>query len=502
MKPVLPIALLLAVLSSVSWAQEFTWPEAGAAEMGIDPQAIAALDQRILQGDFGRIKSLLVLRHGRLVHERYFNGYTANDQMPVFSVTKSWASALMGIAIREGDLAGVDVPLQDIFADIPEPFAASARKRRMTVHDLLTQRHGLAWDEWSTFFSDPVNPVNQMVQTDDWWRFVLERPSTAPPDSVFRYSTGVSNLMGGILFRQTGLTAIEYADATLHAVLDINDYHIEVNMDDGPRGSGITQFQSGLSPTGAGMWFRARDLAKIGQLYLDDGVWQSQRVISRNWVADSFGRYSDHVSDPEVFSDGVSYGYQWWTLHLDELDGGPVVHLANGFAGQYIYVIPELDMVVVSTADNGGRSGPTITTGLRETLLPSVEADFDPASDGGLTGSWYSRELDSQGFMLEVVPSTGLVVIYWMTFDPQSDEQMWLAAVGELHGRRAVLQFLRPEGGSLEGGAPATLQAWGDVELLFTDCTHATLTFFSEVAGVSGVMNLERLTPNLSCTDD
>jgi hypothetical protein len=178
-----------------------------------------------------------------------------------------------------------------------------------------------------------------------------------------------------------------------------------------------------------------------------------------------------------------------------------MVHYANGFAGQYIFVIPQLDLVVVSTADNYVWNGPGMVTALREVIIPGVREDFAPASDGGLTGSWYAPELRHQGFMLEVVPSTGQVVIYWMNYEPGSGAQQWMFAEGRLHGRRALLEFLRPQDGEFAGTQPARLDHWGDAELIFQDCFNATVEFFSEVAGVEGTMHLKRLTPNVYCSD-
>ena len=152
-------------------------------------------------------------------------------------------------------------------------------------------------------------------------------------------------------------------------------------------------------------------------------------------------------------------------------------------------------MVIVTTADNGAWNGATMIGAVRDIVLDGVQADFDPVSDGGMTGSWNSLVMDSQGFMIGVVPSTGQVVIYWMAYEPETGKQQWLLAVGQIHGRRAMLEFLRPEGGTFAGDTLAVLNSWGDVELSFQSCTAATLNFFSEVAGVAGVINLVRITP-------
>jgi CubicO group peptidase (beta-lactamase class C family) len=484
------------------WAGDPEWTLATPAEVDISPEMVADLSQAVREGRYGAVKSLLILRHGRLVHEEYFDGYGQSDLMPLFSVTKSWGSALVGRLLQDGYLAGVEVGIDEVFSAYGDIFQADSAKRDIRMHDLLTMRHGLEWDEWSTYFTDPLNPVYQMSRADDWWRFVLSRPQTAAPDTVFRYSTGVANLMGGAIWSLTGQTAEEYAAEQLFGPLGITDWYFEVDLAGRPRGTGITSFQPGLSPTGHGLWLRARDLARIGQLYLDRGAWKARRILASQWIDQSFGNYSDAASDPAIFPDNISYGYQWWTYRFpggsDEID----VHAAVGFADQYVFVMPELDMVVVSTADNGSYRGDDMAQAIRDRIIPGVDADFDPVSDGGLTGSWFNPDLRHQGFMLEVVPATGQVVIYWMTFEPDTGRQQWMIAIGQLHGRRAVLEFLRPENGTFVGGAAASLQSWGDAELLFHSCTNATLTYFSGSAGVEGSFELSRLTPNTYCSDD
>lgn len=484
------------------FASSSEWPRATPQEADIDAQMISLLVQGINRGDYGKQKSLLILRHGKLVHEQYFRGNGPDTLMPMYSATKSWGSALIGIAIGNGDLEGVNVPLEQVFIDYPGPFQFDTGKQALTMEHVLTMRTGLAWDEWSTSFTDPANPVNQMTKSGDWWAFVLNRPMTAPADSVFRYSTGGSNLMGGVLWSLTGMSALEYSMQYLFAPLDITEHYVEVDLSGGPKGSGITTFQAGLTPTGHGLWLKASDLAKLGQLYLDRGVWDARRVLASQWINDSWKAYSDHASDPQVFGEGVSYGYQWWNFIFPGTKGNVSVHLAWGWADQFIFVVPSLDLVMVTTAENGSWSGSTMLGAFRDVVLGGILDDFDPVSDGGLTGSWYAPELAHQGFMLEVVPATGQVVIYWMTYEPGTNEQLWLIAVGQLHGRRSVLEFLRPQGGTFGGGEAADLSSWGDVELTFTSCTSATLHFYSAVAGVGGDIDLKRLTPNVTCIDD
>lgn len=503
----LPV-LLMAMLASAPGpadpltAVPFDWPRADAESVGLEAGMLETLEQRTQRGEYGQVRSLMVVRHGKVAYEGYFRGYGPDDLLPLYSVTKSWASALIGIATARGDIAGTDQPLDVIFRQYQDVFQANPGKSALRVRDLLTMRHGLAWDEWSTFFTDSANPVNQMTRVPDWWRFVLERPLTAGVDSVFRYSTGVSNLLGGIIWTATGQSAIDYSAEHLFDALSIDEHYIEVGLSDAPRGTGITDFQAGLTPTGHGLWLKTRDLAKLGQLYLDRGVFDLQRVLPASWIDESWQVYSDESTDPQVFSQGVSYGYQWWGFNVQHQGRSVRVHLADGWADQFLMVVPELDLVVASNAGNGRYHGPDIVDALRDLIVPAVEDGFDPVNDSGLTGSWFSPGLPLQGFMLEIVPTTGQVVIYWMTFEPGSGKQQWMIAVGLLSGRRAVLEFLRPVNGAFVGDSDAQLRHWGEATLEFQDCTNATLAFASADGANRGEIALRRLTPNTVCRDD
>lgn len=498
----LQLLLVLAAVLQATPGQCFEWPEAAPGDVGMDPKMITELDAAVRQGQYGQVKSLLVLRHGKLVYEGYFRGTTVNDLQPLYSVTKSWGAMLVGIAIARGELEGLDQPLADVFTQYSSIFNTTPGKRDITIKDVLTMRHGLAWDEWSTYFTDPANPVNQMTKAADWWQFVLSRPQTAAPGSVFRYSTGTSNLMGGLIRAATGLSAIDYSRQYLFAPMEIEEFHLEVDLSGSPRGTGITQFPPGLTPTGHGLWLKPRDLAKLGQLYLDGGVWQGERLIPSKWIGDSWLAYSDSNSDPAVIGKGNFYGLQWWGGTFQAPQGTLRGYVAQGWADQFIIVVPQLDLVVVSNASNGNFSGQDMVDAVRFRIVPGTEPDFDPVNDAGITGTWASPQLAHQGFMLEVVPTTGQVVIYWMTFEPGTGQQMWLFATGQMHNRRALLEFLRPLDGVFGGSQDADLQSWGEVDLEFSSCSKASMTFHSPVAGVEGAINLNRITPNVYCQDE
>ncbi|MDX1460719.1 MAG: serine hydrolase [Xanthomonadales bacterium] len=481
---------------------DFEWPVTTPLEANVDSQMLAEMSQRIRDGEYGAVNSFLVLRHGKLVYEEYFNGFDADELAPVFSVTKSVASALVGVAQRRGDLPGLDTTFNALFPSYANFLADNPGAGEIRFHDLLTQRHGFAWDEWTTGWDNPANPAHQMMKSPDWWAYVLSRPVTAEPDTVFRYSTGVSNLMGLAILEHTGMSAAEYALQNLFPQLEITDADIRVTGAGAPPDAQQGIFPEGFTPTGHGLWLKPRDLAKIGQLYLDRGAFQNRRLFDPSWVDLSMLRYSDSTTDPDVFSDTIGYGYQWWVTDLDTPHGPAEVYRAWGYADQYVFVIPRFDMVIVTTASNWLDNGKDMRHALAEVIADGIGMDFDPESDAGITGPWASPHRPGQGFMLEVVPSTGQVVLFWLTFDPVTGEQLWLIGPSRLHGRRTVMQLLRPVGPSFEGEGETVLEPWGDAEIIFTTCTTAQLSYRSEVHDLEGGFELFRITPNEYCTDE
>ena len=147
-------------------------------------QPFDGLGEAIGQGEYGNIKALLVSQHGELLYEDYFRGYGPNDLQVMNSVTKSVGSALIGIAHRQGRLA-LDQDLEYFFSDLyPMQSVLFGDKRRITVENVLQQRHGIEWDEWTLDYRDPNNPVYRMVVSGDWYQYVLGRPvapGTIPP---------------------------------------------------------------------------------------------------------------------------------------------------------------------------------------------------------------------------------------------------------------------------------------------------------------------------------
>jgi CubicO group peptidase (beta-lactamase class C family) len=256
--------------------------------------------------------SLIVLRHERVVLERYFNGASAQSSNNVHSSSKSMLGALVGTAIDAG-LLGLDQPVAEI---IPSHFEGlDQAKHAITVRHLLTMTAGLRWTEDVSEY--------ELQQQADWARAYLALPLDHEPGTTFEYSTGASHLLGIALAHATGESLCDYAHGALFNPLSVTAEHWGRD----PKG-----YYAG----GYNLYLTARELARFGQLIVGDG----QAVVPSKWVASSIDWHADG-------GDGYGYGLLWWLWRPDELE----VAVAWGFGGQLIYMIPEHDLVVVVTTN-------------------------------------------------------------------------------------------------------------------------------------------------------
>jgi CubicO group peptidase (beta-lactamase class C family) len=292
------------------------------------------MDSEVLVGMFDTIEQqgvdvhgILVVRNGYTVLEAYYPPYGPHIRHSTASVGKGFTGALVGIAIREGYIQGVDQRVVDFFPD-HSGFQADPLKQAMTVEHLLTMRSGLDWPESAASYSSSGNIMNQMMRSSDWVRFVLDRPMAAAPGAVFNYSSGASHLLSAIIQESTGTRTFSFAKTYLFEPLGIS--HVSWPSD--PRGIAFGAGGVRLTP---------RDMARFGQLYLQGGLWNGKQIVPAEWVEASVAR--------QVSAHGAAsyYGYQWWVR-------GSGIYAAHGYRGKRIFVVPDLDMVVVFTADLSG----------------------------------------------------------------------------------------------------------------------------------------------------
>jgi CubicO group peptidase (beta-lactamase class C family) len=321
------------------------------AGAGVDGASVSRLVDRILDRTYPDVHSILVYRSGRLVVEEYFYGYTADKRHQMRSASKSIVSALVGIAIDRGALAG-DGEL--VTKRMPYDAYANpdARKDTLTLRDLLTMRSGLACDDW-----DGNSPGNEskVYLSEDWVKFVLDLPVLDAPGSRARYCSGNVLLAGRMIERATGTALPAFAQEHLFSPLGIRPEDVQWN------------FRLDASSTMSQLYLRPRDMLKLGILFLQGGRWNGRQVISTEWVTQSTRRWS-FVGDQD-------YGYFWWHQWVNAAtpDGPRRVDMvvATGNGGQKIYLVPSLDAVVVMTGGNYNSNSPAMKI-MANDLLPAL----------------------------------------------------------------------------------------------------------------------------------
>ncbi len=364
------ILLMLAALAAAPLRADGDWPTATPESQGLSSAVLAGYHDRIAAGEFGQVDSLLVVRHGYLVSEAYFRGWGAGDLHPAFSVTKSVTSALVGIARGRGEMPALDARVRSLLPEYGFVANPSAAKNAITLDDVLTMRAGLAWDEFGYDYTDPRNPVIEMHASLDWLKFVLDLPMAWWPGTHYNYSTGYTILLAGVLRNTTGMEASEYAASHLFGPLGI----VTWDWNHSPRG---------LTDTGGGLSLRPRDLARFGQLFLQRGCWRGSTVVPESWVETSTAAHVD-------LGGGWGYGYQWRRMPGSPGDNSSFP-FAWGWGGQFVFVVPAVDMVVVSTAGNYQNEAGGALSFIRDLLRDAIRTP-----DGDLDGDGAVDALDLQ----------------------------------------------------------------------------------------------------------
>jgi CubicO group peptidase (beta-lactamase class C family) len=295
---------------SASW--KISAPEAqGMSSSGLEraSTAIAALPYT---------SSFLVIRHGSLVFERYYHGSAKNQSNNVHSASKSIWGAAFGIAIDQGRIPGADATIASI---LPSRYVGmmSAETKTIKVRDLLTMTSGIRWQEDAS--------ENWIERTSDWVGAILKLPRAAKPGAKFNYSTGDTHLSSAVLTSAIGTTACEFTHRNLLAPMGVVAEHWGRD----PQG----YFSGGYN-----FYVTPRELAKFGLLYLQEGRWNGRQLVPAAWVRTSMTKQVDAGAP-------YGFGHGFWLRDI----AGHQVAMAWGFGGQMIYIVKDLDLVVVMTTN-------------------------------------------------------------------------------------------------------------------------------------------------------
>lgn len=334
--------------------------------MGLSADALGLIHEDLLKGQYGYVDSFLVARHGKIVFEAYYeHDYTliyqkeaatpgplvVNDPSGPYnyfnawwhpyyrhtnlhsmqSVTKSVVSTIIGIAIAHGVFPDLNTPVLSFF-DADSVANIDDRKRAMTLRHLLTMSDGLLWDE-NLPYTDPANSFAIMAKTHDWVQYIIDLPMSQEPGISFNYNSGATLILGHIFRQATGIDIEEFAVKHLFAPLGIEHYYWD-----------RTPF--GLIDTQEGLYLSTRDLAKITQLFLQSGRWQTEQIIPKSWALASLApNYS-------TGADGEGYGDAWWSQSYSFRGATQQAYFGKGFGGQRPILLPALDLVIVLTGWN------------------------------------------------------------------------------------------------------------------------------------------------------
>jgi CubicO group peptidase (beta-lactamase class C family) len=297
------------------------WRTADPGLVGLDPGRLEAAAEDA--GALERMRSLLVVRDGFLVLERYYHGFSRDSLADVRSVTKSVVSTLAGIALGQGGLSSLDLTLEQLLR--PELGVPSEEQMAITVRHLLTMSGGFQWDE------SGVAEYNDWRLSGDFIQYLLDRPLVSAPGSTFNYNSAAVHLLGVLLEGAIGTSVPLFAELTLFEPLGVSDVRWEWMIDGSVNG-------------GAGIDLRPRDLARFGQLLLQGGRSGRHRVLSKGWVDLATTPAYDWSSQAGPIQD-LTYAYLWW------VDRERDAFFAWGYGGQFVYVVPSRALVVVATTE-------------------------------------------------------------------------------------------------------------------------------------------------------
>lgn len=336
--------LLLAQWSEADVSQK-DWPRATLAQAGLQAKALEGIEAKIERNDWPLISSVLVVRHGKLAYEHYWQDANADTLHDTRSATKTINALLLGAAIKRGLIEDEQQPVFAFFPEHAEPANPDPRKLKITLADLLTMSSLLECNDENRWSS---GNEERMYVTEDWVGFVLglpikgfapwqKTPQDSPHGRSFSYCTAGSFLLGAVIEQVSKKSLAEFSREVLEQPL------------------GISQVQWNRSPLGVGIGaggtrYRSRDLARIGELILRKGRWQNRQIIPADWITQMTTVHAQARDDAD-------YGYQIWRFNFEVGEQRYPTWAMSGNGGNYVFIQPELDLVVVISSRAYNQSG-------------------------------------------------------------------------------------------------------------------------------------------------
>ena len=323
------------------------WLVARPEEANLDFNTLAEITMALESGyEYPNVHAVLIEHAGRLVYELYLDGedsgygdrrFNVNSLHDLRSISKSVTSLLFGIAFEGEYEQALATPVVEFFKDLDGSSNASAKA--ITLHHVLSMTAGFEWNEWAVPYSEPHNDSAKLFAAEDPDTFTLSQPVVDPPGSVWNYNGGLTELLVAIIEQKTGKRLREFARDKLFGPLGIDNFEWWGSWNWKPTGR----------PSGsAGLRMRARDLAKIGSLMLNDGIWKGKRILPSGWVRLVGQR---HVEEAPAGEHKNGYGYQWWAVNPGAI---PPYKAIGGFGlgGQRLMFVPEYHLALTVYAGN------------------------------------------------------------------------------------------------------------------------------------------------------
>ncbi len=310
------------------------WEVSSLTAEGIEPGPILELSAQIRDIDqIDNVLSMLIVKNGKLVHEVYSPYCQRNTLHWMASITKTVSSTLIGIAMDKGFIPDVNTSMVDLLPEYKDA-VRDPKFKDITLKHVMTMSSGMEWYEQISY-NDPKNSEFQMVDSEDWVRYVLSRPVKTEPGTRFLYNTGGIHLLSAVIKSVSGLYINQFAEEHLFHPLGI--YAYQWNRDS--RGYPCT------GGTDGGVGLRSRDLAKIGWLFLRDGTWKGKRIISQKWINEATQKY------PVLPGGRSNYSYNWFPGSLTVNEKQVDYKATFGYGGQILYLVPDLDLILIFTCD-------------------------------------------------------------------------------------------------------------------------------------------------------
>ena len=301
------------------------WKTGNLKSQNIDTTLIYLLFNKIKQKE-NKIHSVLLVKNGELIIEEYFKGHSVNEPHDLRSATKSIRSILMGIAIDKGFIESVDDPISKYLKSPVPTKNIDEKKNRITIKHLLTMSSGL---DCNDFDKKSKGQEDKIYRKKDWLQYAVDLPMVSEPGTISNYCSIGTVLAAEIISQASGMTIDKFAEQYLFNPLGIKNVKW-----------GHTSNKK-VIPSAKRLYMTSRDMAKIGQLILNKGKWNDKQIVSEEWVNEST-TIKSKIS-------GNDYAYLWWNIPFKLNERLTISKTASGNGGQYIIVIPEIDMVAVFT---------------------------------------------------------------------------------------------------------------------------------------------------------